>query len=401
MAVTITLQDLINQTSDLVGNYTTSTIDQGNTVRAINRAIEIVQRRLGLPSDKRIQNFYFYEDTPFYNLNVDFNEDIEVYYNTQSGTNQADSNTPNNRWFRVEDTEILRSTGQYRSMKRYSFTTMNGLNQLLMSGFNIRSGALIQAFDVDSGFTYSTSITAHTIDNNIYKQGTGSLMFSMSTAEGTSTITNTGVNFDIRSLLNNNGGYRYWFYFPTSGNGYLSSVNIQLTSSTGNYYQISTTTDYLGNAWASNGWSKLAFNLNNATTVGTPDASAITSIVFNFVHSGSFVTSSGWRIDDLYTVNPDYMDLVYYSNYKGTDVTGVTKKTLLDTVTDQLAFASFAPDLIMPICIKAAEILMPQLRGDLNFTQLYKQNYTETLLIMGKTWPRKRNSNAASTQIIR
>lgn len=227
------------------------------------------------------------------------------------------------------------------------------------------------------------------------------MKFNVSTGESTSTITFSPMNLDIRGLLNSNGAYRLYVFFPTSANTYFSSINLQLISSTGNLYQSSATVDYIGNAWQSNGWSLLSFPLSTATTTGSPDASAITSIKLNLVHSGSFVNFSNMRIDYLYNINPDLMDLVYYSAYKGTDTTGVTSKVILTQTSDILSFGSFAPDLIMPICLKAATIVMPQLRADMNFTSMYKTEYTETLTLMGKTYPRKRNNNAAESQLQR
>ena len=70
----IILQDIINQVQDMMASYSSTTISLGNVERGINRAIEFVQRRLGLPSDKAIQSFYFYEDTPYYDCATGFNE---------------------------------------------------------------------------------------------------------------------------------------------------------------------------------------------------------------------------------------------------------------------------------------------------------------------------------------
>lgn len=402
MSVTVTFQDLINQTADLVGNYTTSTIDLGNTQRAVNRAVEYVQRRLGLPSDRKIFTFNYYEDTKFYALPVGYSEDIELYYNTTNGNVGGDHNTPENRWDRTEDTAILRSSGQYSSQKKYSFTTMNGSNQVLLNGSNLRPGVLLNSLDSISGLTFSSSISGAAVDNNIFKQGAGSVSFNVNTGESTSTITMTGVNYDIRQFLNGNAAYRLYVFFPTGvTTSVITNVGLNLVSSAGNSYNITATTDYLGAAWASNGWSLLSFPLANATQTGSPVASSITSVSITLPHAGSFTPFTTMRIDDLYVVNPDIMDLTYYSSYKGTDTTGNTAKVLMDTSSDILSFGSFAPDLIWPIAIKAAAILMPQLRADVNFLQLYNGDFEKTMLLYGKQYPRKRNNNAAPSQLRR
>lgn len=402
MAVQITLQDIINQTNDLVANYTTSTIDLGNTTRAVNRAIEYVQRRLGLPSDRKISSFNYYDDTRFYALPVGYGEDIELYYNTSNANVDADHNVSENRWDRTEDTAILRSTGQYRLQNRYAFTTMNGSNQLILDGSNLRGRSMINPLESLTGLTFSSSISGAAVDGNIFKQGSGSVSFNVSTGESTSTITMTGFTYDIRAYLNGNAAYRLYVYFPTGvTTSVLTNIGLNLISSTGNSYNITTTTDYLSAAWASNGWSLLSFPLANATQTGSPVASNITSISITLPHAGSFVPFTTMRIDDFYVVVPDYLDLAYYSTYKGTNSTGSTLKVLLDTASDIASFGSFAPDLIWPISIKAAEILMPQLRADLNFRQLLSGDFEKSMLLYGKQYPRKRNTNAGPTSLRR
>ena len=397
----ILLQDLINQTSDYNQNYDVSTIDTGNVIRAINRAIEFVQRRLGLPSDRQIFTFSYYEDTKFYNLPTGYTEYIQLYYNTVNANVDTDHNSARHRWESCEDVEILRSTGQYNHNNRYAFTTMNGSNQIMLDGHNLHQSVLINSFDQTSGITFSSRITGATTDSNIYKQGAASIVFNMGTGESTSTITIPGVNYDIRQLLNTNGDYRFYIFFPTATAGYFTDINIQLQSSTGNYYKIQQTADYLGNAWNSNGWSLLSFPLANTTTVGSPNAASITQISINFDHSGSFQAISNMRIDDLYTVQPDLMDLVFYSAYKGTDTTGLIPKIVLTAPSDILYFGAYAPDLIHPICLKAATILWPQLRADLGFLSVYKQDFTEAMLLYGKSYPKKRNSTGSASQLLR
>lgn len=397
----VTLQDLLNQIDDYNQNYNVSNIDLGNKLRAANRAFEFVQRRLGLPSDRKIFSFYYFEDTKFYDMPNAFNEFIELYYNTVNGNVDGDHNIARNRWYSSSDSDILRSSGQYSPNNRIAFTAINGKNQILLAGRNRRQSILINSFDSPSGITFSSSITGTSIDSNIYKQGAASIMFNMNNTESTSTITIPSVNYDIRQLLNTNGAYRFYTFFPAGTAGYFTSINIRLISSVGNYYQIAATLDYQGNAWASNGWSLITEPLANAATTGTPNAAAITSIEIDYIHSGTFQNLTGMRIDYLYTVQPDLLDLVFYSAYKGTDSTGTTQKIILDDGADKLSFGSFAPDLIDLIALKAAVKLWPQLRADINFMQNYKQDFNEALLVYGKTYPRVRNSNASNTSLLR
>ena len=402
---TITFQDIINQLQDILQNYSITTIDQANVYRAANRGIEYVQRRLGLPSDTVITPFWYYEDQQFYNCVDAFNELIGVYYNTSSiSTPTYDNNYFRNKWFIYKDIELLKSTGRLSpqsSQNRVAFTTINGSNQLLMVGKNTTPGQLICPFNTTTGLTFSTSITSAATDSNVYITGGSSVVFNVTNAESASTISFTGL-WDIRQLVNNNGVYRLYVDFPLGTVADFSSIQLELISSTGNYYSISTTTNYDGTAWNNGtGWSKLGFNLSNATTVGTVVASAITQINVILNHSGGFTNVSNFRINALTTITPDYLNCMSYSAYKGTDTTGATKKVILTTGTDILSFGNYAYDLIYIVCMRAALIGWPQLRGDMNFWQMYKADFEDVMKIWSKTYPRTRNVFGQSTELVR
>lgn len=401
MAVILTLQDLLDQVNDFNQNYNVTTIDLGNKTRAINRAIEFVQQRLGLPSDRQIQTFNFYEDTAFYALDEGYSDMIGLYYNTTNGNVVANNNLAGFRWFPEEDTNILRRSGEITRQNQFAFTTINGSNQLLMKGRNTRSSFLINPFNSLVGVSFSSSITGAAVDPNIYETDGASIVFNVGASEATSTITLSGT-WDIRQLLNTDAAYRLWLDFPTGvGTNIFSSIGIRLQSSTGNYYDVTTTLDYLGAAWASNGWSKLGFDLSDVVTTGNPVASTITSIIIRLNHAGGFSPVTAMRINRLYVVQPDVMDFVYYSAYKGTDTTGATRKVILTSADDILSFGAFAPDLIYPIALKAALILWPQLRADPTFYPIYQTDFKDTITLYGKRYPRKRNPVASSTQLAR
>lgn len=398
----VTFGDILDQIDDLCQNYSVSNIDLGNKKRAANRGIEAVQRALGLPSDKKIQSIYFYEDQLFYDATDGFNEMIQVYFNTQNANVNSDSNNFNNRWFVFKDIEILRDSQRTPNHNRAAYTSINGSNQLILKGRNVTPSLLINPFNTTSGLTFSTSITNATTDSNVYRYGGASVKFDMDNTESTSTITFTGL-FDIRSFLNSNAKFRLEQFFPTGiDTTKISSLQLRLTSSTGNYYTTpAVTTDYNGDTWNTNAWNLLSFDIANATTTGSPDSTAITTIELIYNHGGSFANTSNFRVNNLYVITPDLLDVIYYSNIKGTDSTGVTDKTILTDRADIVAFGGFAPDLIMPIALKGALIVFPQLKGSSEFWSMYKSEYTDAMKLWSRTYPRQRSVNSGATQIIR
>lgn len=399
MSEVITFQNILDQADDFGQNYTTSTIDLGNKKRAGNRAIEYVQRRLGLPSDKKIYSFLFFEDQLFYNMPDGFNEPVKLYYNTTSASVSVDQNYSGHKWWGSKDTELLTKTAPTPSKNETAYTTINGSSQMILLGKNLQGRQIIQGFDSTSGLTNSSSVTSVTVDTNIKKQGYGSVKFNVDSSESTSTFTMTG-SWNVQSYLNQSGAYRMWVFFPTGATTQFSSIGIRLTSSTGNYYDITTTTQYDSSAWASNTWNKLSFSLANVTTTGTPDSTAITSIQIRLNHSGSFTSVSNMRFDELFLLAPDLLDLIYYTSIKGTDSTGVTNKIILTEYTDILNFGPIAPDLLLPIALKTATILWPQLKSDINFLQIYKADFEDTLKVFGKIYPRERMTGTLGQTIL-
>ncbi len=385
----IILQDILDQLNDYLQNFTTGTIDLGNRIRAVNRAFEYVKRRLTLPGDEVIQKFYFTQDNNYYNLNVDFNEGLQVIYDNYV------NNISDNEWEYKPYPDILRVVGDQSFGNWWSWTVINGVMQLLMFGTNQFQGSTLATFDAITGFIGQNNAQNLNIDTNIFKEGSGSLSFDINPAlgnTGTASIYWT-VNYDFRTLHQQNGILKLYVWLPVTT---ISSINLVVGSSPTDYYTFVATTYDDATAFVVNQWKRVQFRfVDNPTVVGSPNDQAINFIRVDFVQGGSFGNAvvQNFRIDDLYTQFPDYMDLIYLSAYKGTDTTGKTKKIFLDTNTDIPTFNTFMPDLIDVIALRAAKICAPQIMKNLQFASLYKQDCEEIMRVMGRSFPRKRVVN--------
>lgn len=98
-------------------------------------------------------------------------------------------------------------------------------------------------------------------------------------------------------------------YIPTADN--LASIKVRLLSSAGNYYQVTSTADSIGDYFA-NGWNIVKFDMANKTTVGSPVSTAITSWeIIGTTTTGQTMTI----VFDKFTLQnfvPFYLE--YYSN---------------------------------------------------------------------------------------
>ena len=208
----------------------------------------------------------------------------------------------------------------------------------------------------------------------------------------------------VKQALQQNGIYKVYSWLPTTA---ISQIQLILTSSVGNYYTFTATTNDDGtpfvNSTLNSLWNRQQFQWGNVAITGSPNSQQITSYEIRYTEGAGFGSSPipYFRIDDLYLTYPDNMNLIYYSQFKGTDSTGATQKIVLDSITDLPNFMQFFPDFLHPVALRAAYILMPQLSGDKDFMAMYKKDFEDWLLDVGKVNPRKRVVNSGSTQLRR
>lgn len=409
------LQPIFQMTQDYTSNYTTGNIDTSQRLRAINRAIEDIHRVLGLTCDEAIFNFQYTQDNMFTNLPIDYDEPILLYY-VNNNYNQGGQSG----WQWNQYTRLLQGMGVGSGLgwgngyplsaygqKWFSSTNINGSKQLIQIGSNILQGAILNPYNSTALTTTTGDATTLAVDNNVYVNGGGSLSFTINPtlAHGYGGILTTGFGFmSVQQALQQNGIYKVYSWLPTTA---ISSVELILTSSTGNYYTFSATTNDDGtpfvNSTLNSIWNRTQFQWGLVSITGSPNSQQITSYEIRYVEGAGFGSSPipYFRIDDFYLCYPDNMNLVYYSQYKGTAADGVTKKIILDTLTDLPNFMQFYPDFINMVALRAAYILMPQLSGDENFMKMYNDDYQLQLKDWGKVYPRKRSVNLGQTQLRR
>lgn len=376
----ITLGDVINQAEDYVGNYTTSNLQPGSKIRAANRSIETIKRKLGLPSDEMIFNFLFSDDQMFVDLPTHFDESIMLKYKDNN------YNTPQYEWEYFIYPEILRNLGNRKDF-RYSFTTINGRKQLLLTGNNIVKGDTLFNFESIGNWVAQDDASDLEVDNTVYYSSGGSLKFDIVNNLGVATLSNPNVAYDFKNLFQRNGFIKFWTYLTDDN---IDDITIKLFTDSLNYFVITKSTQDNGNAFSENEWIKIGFPTNEATEVGSPDSSNITRIDVEWSLGSGFTSAVDFRIDQMFTTYPDEMELIFYTSIKGTDSTGAVTKTYLDDLSDKLLIGDFFDDYIDVIARKTAINIWPQLIGDKEFYIDFKNDWNDMLKTLGRVYPRKR-----------
>lgn len=382
--MSITLQDVTDQVNDYTGNYVTSTIDPGAKTRAINRAIEYLKRRLGFPSDETIQSFYFSEDQFFYPANTDFDEGLYLRYHDPS------LNTQDREWRYMPYDDLLRRTGDASTTYLWSFTTINGLKQLVVVGQNLTRGSLIESFDNVGNWVASGDASALARSALQKYVGDASLSFTATRSSGTATITNSLESLGVQNYFETHAIFKFWTRLPNTS---ITNIILRLYVDNSNYWTI--TEDDLddGTAFIANQWTKVGFPLDNAVATGSPAiTSAVTKIEISYTLTAGFATGTIYT-DHLFTAVPDYMDSTYYTRYKGKTTGGVDLINLA-TASDTLRIGDYFDDYLDVIARRAALNITPQLRGDKDFFQSYMEDFREMMKTLGKSFPRKRVQGA-------
>lgn len=409
--MTIQLQDILLKLGDYARSYTTGNVDLGQRTRAVNEAIAYFQRRLGLPSDERVQSFYYVKGTDYYNLNGDYNEPVGIFYHDYQ------YNIPGNQFTYRKYPEILQLSGLNPNLRYFSFVTYNSTvnpKQLLIIGPNLNGGSILESFDnaIIEGWVGSGDANTLSLDPNIKTEGNNSLAFNITPNTGTATLKLPNYFSSAGSDFTNWLKLNAWFELDV----YMASDNFEdlelfLQSSAGNYYSISDGgVQASGADYVVGQWNTVAFKFNDAIPVGSPVVTNINALQINLIEGVGFTQTNNMRVDNLRVVIPDYLDLIYYTNIKGKDGDSGEDIYNLANNTDTANFGDITPDLLDPIAKYGATIIMPQLRQDPNLRKQYlielgidpeTMNDQGFIKMWGKVYPRKRIITAGRSSIRR
>jgi hypothetical protein len=399
------LNPVYQQTNNYISNYTDGNVDDSNRFNAINRAIEDLHRCLGLTCDETEMSFLYSAEIPFTDLPEDFDEPILLYYqNPQYNTGSQSG------WKWIKCTDILQGNsgynlgyarGQY-SQKVFSTTNVKGKKQLLQLGLNMTGSSIVNAFNSLNLVSGTGDATDLAVDTNFYKNGGASISFTIdpTLSAGYAGILVNGFGImNIQNALQNSGIYTLYSWLQTTA---ISKIELIFTSANGSFvFDVTSKSD--GTPFTTNGFILTDFPWSEVIINGSPDSQAITSYEIRYYEGASFGSTPipYFRINNLGLTFPDAMNLVYYSQYKGTSADGLTKKIILDSLDDLPNFMQFYPDFLNMVALRAAYILMPQLSADKDFINMYRRDYLEQMKDYGRIYPRKRVINLGQTKLLR
>jgi len=389
--MSLTVQDVINLVDDYASSQT-GQVDLARKLRQIGTSVEYFQRKGLLPNNESIDSFYFNDDQFFYAAPSDFMEEIDILYNN------PDYNTASREWEFMEYSKILKRTGSARNSNKWSFTTINGSNQLVLFGQNIQRGSVIDTMEEVGMWVVQGDASSLELDNLDFKVGDGCLSFDVTAfSSGLAGINDPSVSLDFETLFEKHGYVKCWMKMPSAS---IDAIRLRLYTSATKYWTITATTTDDGSAFAASTWQKIGWALDNAVKTSTPLITETITKIEIEVDLGAAVTGSNFRIDHIFTTVPDYLNLLYRSNVKGTTSAGANL-TAFTAVTDIIGVSTLFPDIVDLIAKRVALQLWPQLRNDKEWYVAYQADLKEMARDVGMRFPRKRTNKFVNTRLVR
>jgi hypothetical protein len=385
----MTLEDILQQLNDFAVLFNLGDLNEERQKRAINRAIEYYQRRLGLPCNEFTYQIAYYAGNYFYTLPQDFNEIISVEYTDKN------RNSEDNSFRYVPDDELMKTLGDrvYFTHNVFSVVRRDGTQRAIVVAKDSHAGSnLLESFDkfIDATkltqiLNASTGISTILGDNDRTKktEGEASAWLKITASADNPILVIPLPDIIIPPISNDEEFFSVDLYLPDVSK--LTNIELSFDEGRTSYTILAQTlnADY---SQRKNGWNTIKFKKRDIESFDLSNLTNVKLKIYLNILSGQ--TYQLW-IDNFRNHIPDLIDIVYYSNYKGKDSSGNFVLNLQNN-TDVPLFDSIAPDLILPIALRAAFYLTPQLKTNVEFTTLFFQEAENVIRNLGRAYPRKR-----------
>jgi len=396
----MTLNDLLNQLNDFAVLFNIGETAPDRAKRAINRSIEYYQRRLGLPVNEFTYQILYYDGNYFYTLTSDCNEVIAVEYEEKA------RNKKKNEYFWQPDDILIQQIGSKANLLKNYFSTSlrDGRNQVIILSKDIQaSSVLLESFDnfitttkLTAILAASTNISAISGENDKTQktQGDASSWLKLTATTAAPVLVIPLSDITLEGLKDKEQFFGVDIYLPDITR--FDKAELLYTEEGTNYTLLAKTlnADY---STRRNGWNTLKFRFRDVENFTYKNLTAV-KLKITFKGLGNGVTYT-LNLDNFRAYIPDYLLVTYYSNYKGKDNTGNFVLDLIN-LDDVPLFDTIAPDLILPICLRAAFYLSPQIKSSPEFVTIFYQEAGETLKNIGRSYPRKRTIHYGKIEFV-
>ncbi len=193
-----------------------------------------------------------------------------------------------------------RTKGYLRNGTMTTFEYFNGVPIIRIVSKQTQQQIIIDTMTDTTGWVAAGSASNLVQDNAVYYQQPASMRFTL-TGSSAGTLTKTlPSSINIESYE----GVGVAFLAINIPSGYtasnLTNMSVKLGSSASDYNVVNATEGFLG-AWVSGDWLLVAYDFSVASTVGSPDWSAIDYIQITLNHTATFIN---FRVGGLWISQP-------------------------------------------------------------------------------------------------
>lgn len=177
------------------------------------------------------------------------------------------------------DIQSLQASDVARISVAYLAKTGTGIVNELGLFDSAASTATVDACDATTG--WSAAVGAITLDNSDYKEGTGSLLNTISSGTGTGAFTKSTLTPALISGANDEDTDFLQMWYQIDDVSDLSAAVVRIGSDSSNYYEWNVFADLV------DGWNFLSLEFSEATQTGTPDIDAMDYFTFRSTNTGN------------------------------------------------------------------------------------------------------------------
>jgi hypothetical protein len=338
--MSVTIASLKTNFDTYIGDSSTDRVSDAERYQYLTEATVWLQETLGNEHQDVTYDFDYFDTVHYYKVTSvvpDLTEAVEL--RREEGLNYTPFAYKSAR-------ELAQEISSYATEPSYSIERHDRDAFLAVNLLQCKNKAQqISSFDsltADGGTwvadTTTSDATNLTIDTTDKKEGTASFNFDIDVSQSVNnraTISNSGLT--SRNLSDSEDLASWFFRISIPDVTYFSSVTMYWGSSSSNYWSATTTTDLDGNPFV-DGWNRLRIDWRNSSVTGTPDASAITFMRFDFNFTASQADDTDWKIDDLKLAVPETLTLFYTTWFVGTSNAGANISSF--TATTDVPFFS-------------------------------------------------------------
>lgn len=310
--------------NDLTGILHGTTVNEiQNLDGVINRAARKLLLDVDPQETKRIIEFV----NPIFNTVFDYPLADDVKGNKLIDIRPQVNRIPRDIWSQAYNQAFdVAKQNIYNMANMFTLNFNTGVKSIRINAPFLNPPVIVNNIEaVSDNGTWAIGGTASDLEvNNMnYVQGAGSLQFNVTT--GAAYLENSTMYPINLSDYVNQASEFVWVYVPTGAT--LTSVNVRWGSGSGDYYTSTVTQNQQGVAFV-NGWNLCQFDWATATTVGSPDDTAISYLRVTLNVTGAM---DACRVNGFNNILGTILAYEYYSKFLFRDaITGAFQETVTD-----------------------------------------------------------------------